>query len=140
MSMVRRMNIKTGAPATEVDEASGHAHWVECDHQGRVIRDANRAVVSYGGPEAQETTLNREGVELLRNDPVNTAQRQYFNTADLTTSGQAAARAEMVARFGPQSVAPPNVGPKVGDVVIRPHDALPDYGPGVVMVSIPQIG
>lgn len=140
MSVIRRMNIRTGKPATEDDEDAGLAHYVACDHEGHIIRDENGQVTSYGGPEVRKSVLNREGMELLRNDPVNIAQRKYFNTADLTPEGQAATRAEMVARFGPQSVESANVGPKVGDVVIRPHDALPDYGPGVVMVRTPQIG
>lgn len=136
MSMIRRMNIKTGAPATEADEAAGVAHDVLCDHQGRIVRDAQGRVTSYGGPETRDAQLNREGVELLRSSP----QRRFFNTADLTAESEAATRAEMVARFGPQSVGPAQADSKSGDVQVFPADRLPDYGPGVTVRRTPQMG
>lgn len=136
MTLIRRLNIRTGAPANDADEAAGLAHDVLCDHQGHIIRDADGKVTSFGGPEMRGAQLNREGLELLRSSP----QRHFFNTADLKAEDEAATRAEMVARFGKQSVGPATVLPKSGDVRMLPADQLPDYGPGVVMRRTPQIG
>ncbi|WP_322033190.1 hypothetical protein [Paraburkholderia sp. J76] len=111
MSVIRRMNINTGQVATEADEAAGLAHYVQCDHLGNVIRDENRQVTSYGGPEVRGAGLNPQAVALLRYAPNDSTQSERRQGASLNYDAQAqtdheAVRAEFERRFGPGSVGP----------------------------------
>ncbi|NBI48186.1 hypothetical protein [Burkholderia sp. ISTR5] len=115
MNMIRRMNIETGAPATAADEAAGRAHFVECDHMGNIIRDENRAVTSYAGPEVRVTGAGSDdGLNSNRfvalaarmGDPRNSTQTISVcpSSLDIDPDAQAALQAQFEARFGSAAV------------------------------------
>ncbi|CAN7419291.1 hypothetical protein ACOCG7_24820 [Paraburkholderia sp. DD10] len=50
-TIIRYLNPHTGQPATEADRMAGHAHYVECDHQGVPLRDKANLCRAYGSPD-----------------------------------------------------------------------------------------
>lgn len=96
-NVIRFLNYRTGQPATQADIEAGLAHYVECDHQGVPIRNAQGQCVGYAGPESLTHAERVEAVQTIRG----TQQCQAPSPEDT-----AAIRDYLAAKYGYQVAAP----------------------------------
>ncbi|MBU9680901.1 hypothetical protein KTF37_29055 [Burkholderia multivorans] len=99
-NVIRFLNYRTGQPATQADIQAGLAHYVECDHQGVPIRNAQGQCVAYAGPESLTHAERVEAVQTIRETP------QYQAHEAPNSEDTAAIRDYLAAKYGYQVAAP----------------------------------